>query len=166
MGAIKQMQRDRKTAIPDALKLVYLTQLRFRRLPEFSGLSTANQATLTHRLRRPDQIRIARRASAYVVAAFSGILTLMSIFVGIKVSAATAWSGAGPKAVPALQMVDRTGKGDRLPLLPVVGPDSDGRLLGVRRTPVPAHQLVDGCESLVSVLSNSPLAQIEGRCMS
>ena len=127
-------------------------QLRFRRLPEFSGLRTANQVTLTHRLRRPDQIRIARRASACVVAASSTILTLMSIFVGVKVSAATAWSGASPTAVPALQTVNRTGKGDRLLLLPV--------------TPVPAHRLVDGCESPVSALGRSPLAQIAGRCLS
>ena len=140
-------------------------QLRFRRLPEFSGLRTANQVTLTHRLRRPDQIRIARRASACVVAASSAILTLMSIFVGVKVSAATAWSGASPTAVPALQMVNRTGKGDRLLLLPVIDPDSGSRLLDVERAPVPAHRLADGCESAVSALGSPSLAQIAGRCL-
>ena len=124
----------------------------FRQLTESSGLSIANQVTLAYRFRRSDQIRIARRASACVVAASGGILALMSIFVGVKVSAATAWSVAGPKAVPALQMVNRTGKGDRLLLLPV--------------TPVPAHRLVDGCESPVSALGRSPLAQIAGRCLS
>ena len=89
----------------------------------------------------------------------------MSIFVGVKVSAATAWSGASPTAVPALQMVNRTGKGDRLLLLPVIDPDSGSRLLDVERTPVPTHRLADGCESAVSALGSPSLAQIAGRCL-
>jgi hypothetical protein len=158
---------------PQAIHRAKPMQLPLRALPEFSGLNTVaknglanlgNQAMLTHPFPRPGQTRMVGRASQYVVAACSGILTLMSIFVGLKVSAATAGSGAAP----ALEIVDRAGKGDRLPLVRVIRPDTGSQLLEnhVTRTPAPTQQLSDGCESLVSALSHSLLAQIAGRCIS
>jgi hypothetical protein len=155
---------------PQAIHRAKPMQLPLRALPELSGLNTVaknglanlgNQAMLTHPFPRPGQTRIVGR-SQYIVAACSGILTLMSIFVGLKVSAATAWSGAAP----ALEIVDRAGKGDRLPLVRVIRPDTGSQLLENSRTPAPTQQLSDGCESLVSALSHSLLAQIAGRCIS
>jgi hypothetical protein len=152
---------------PQAIHRAKPTQLPLRALPEFSGLNTVaksgltnlgNQAMLTHPFPRPGQTRIVGRASQYFVTACSGILTLMSIVVGLKVSAATPGSGAAP----ALEIVDRAGKGDRLPLVRVIRPDENY----VTRTPAPTQQLSDGCESLVSALSHSLLAQIAGRCIS
>jgi hypothetical protein len=150
------------------------TPLRLQ-LPKFSGFSTAANKGLgnpgkhaTRVLRRSDQIRIGRRSCAHVAAACSGILTLLSIFVGLKVSAAICGSSVGPTTVPTLQMVNRTGKGDQLPLLPVIGPKTGVHLLEdyAKRTPLPSHRLMDGCEPPVSVLGHSPLAQIAGRCVS
>src|ERR1700738_2266967 len=117
---------------PQAVHRAKPTQLPSRAWPEFSGLNTVaknglanlgKQAMSTHPLAQPGQARIVGRASQYVVAACSGIFTLMSIFVGVKVSAATAWSGAAPAAAAALEIVDRTGKGDRLPLAPALDRD-------------------------------------------
>ena len=158
---------------PQAVHRAKPTQLPSRAWPEFSGLNTVaknglanlgKQAMSTHPLAQPGQARIVGRASQYVVAACSGILTLMSIVVGLKVSAATAGSGAAP----ALEIVDRAGKGDRLPLVRVIRPDTGSQLLEnyVTRTPAPTQQLSDGCESLVSALSHPLLAQIAGRCIS
>ena len=57
-------------------------------------------------------------------------------------------------------VVNRTPKQDRL--VPVK------QALRINDLPAPAsgRELVDGCESPVSPLSNSPLAQIAGRCLS
>ncbi len=65
---------------------------------------------LSHSSAQPGQTRIVRGASQYVVAACSGIFTLISIFVGVKVSAVTAWSGPAS----ALEIVDRRGKSEPL----------------------------------------------------
>ena len=156
---------------PQAVHRAKPTQLPSRAWSEFSGLNTVaknglanlgKQAMSTHPLAQPGQARIVGRASQYVVAACSGIFTLMSIFVGVKVSAATAWSGAAPAAAAALEIVDRTGKGDRLPLAPAFHPDAVNRPLEIDVMPT----LIYGCEPLVSSLTRSPFAQMAGRCLS
>jgi hypothetical protein len=56
--------------------------------------------------------------------------------------------------------IDRTVKGDRLPLAEVTRPQAtDQRGAG-------AYQLPDGCDALVSPLTHSKLARIAGRCVS
>jgi hypothetical protein len=52
--------------------------------------------------------------------------------------------------------VNRTSKGDRLPLVKVIIP----------RAPAYEARLPDGCDPLVSALTNSHLARIAGRCVS
>jgi hypothetical protein len=90
--------------------------------------------------------------SRSVVAAGTVIFVVLCIFAGLE-SVATAWSGAFPAiesgAFPAIEMVDRTRKGDR-------GNSS--------HAPAPNRRLIEGCEALVSSLTDSVLAQIEGRC--
>jgi hypothetical protein len=92
----------------------------------------------------------------------STILALVSIIVVIEILVATTWSGVPPP----LEIVNRTGKGDRLP--PVQALNAVDQLLeiNVSRKPAPNQQLADGCESLASSLAHSPLAQIAGRCLS
>ena len=70
--------------------------------------------------------------------------------------------------VPAREMVNRTGKGDRLPLVQALHriPANQPAKIEVLRTSAPDQELVDGCESLASSLSGSPLANIAGRCLS
>jgi hypothetical protein len=94
-----------------------------------------------------------------LVAACIGVLMLMCVFVALRVSAAT----AGSRTAPTLAIVDRTGKSDRLPLL-----YTGNRSLETYDTRVPGftQELIDGCESVVSALSHSPLSQIAGRCVS
>jgi hypothetical protein len=55
-----------------------------------------------------------------------------------------------------MEVVNRTSKGDRLPLVKVIIP----------RTPAYEARLPDGCDPLVSALENSHLAHIAGRCVS
>jgi hypothetical protein len=56
----------------------------------------------------------------------------------------------------SLQIVNRTQKGDRLPLAQI----------DVPRVPVSDASLPEGCDSLVSSLTRSDLARIAGRCVS
>jgi hypothetical protein len=104
------------------------------------------------------------RGSAYVVGACSVILAMVSIFVGIEISVATAWSGAAP----AVEIVDRAGKGDRLSPVPAFHRNAVNQPLeiNVPRTPAPDQELIEGCESLASSLTHSPFAQVAGRCLS
>jgi hypothetical protein len=55
-----------------------------------------------------------------------------------------------------LEIVNRTQKGDRLPLTQI----------NVPRAPVSDASLPEGCDSLVSSLTRSDLARIAGRCVS
>jgi hypothetical protein len=59
-------------------------------------------------------------------------------------------------ADPSVERVNRTRKGDRLPLVQITIPS----------TPTHDATLPDGCDSLVSSLAHSHLAQIAGRCVS
>jgi hypothetical protein len=56
--------------------------------------------------------------------------------------------------------IDRTLKGDRMPLAKITRP----RALDQRD--VVAYDLPDGCDALVSPLTHSQLAHIAGRCVS
>ena len=62
--------------------------------------------------------------------------------------------------VRAPMEIDRTLKGDRLPLAEVTRPQAfEQRGAG-------AYDLPDGCDALVSPLTHSQLARIPGRCVS
>jgi hypothetical protein len=118
----------------------------------------------THLSPQAGQIQRMRHGCSSTVGACGAIFAVVSIFVGIQVSVSTAWSGTAP----AGQIVDRTGKGDRLPLVPAFHANEGSQPVEfyVRRTPDTDQQLLDGCESLASPLSYSPSAQIAGRCVS
>ena len=80
----------------------------------------------------------------------------------------TRFNCATDTGVTAGEMVNRNGKGDRLPLIPAFHPNERSLPveINVTRTPDPDQQLLDGCESLASPLSHSLSAQIAGRCVS
>jgi hypothetical protein len=80
----------------------------------------------------------------------------------------TTFNCATETGVVAKEMGNRTGKGDRLPLVPALHriPANQPAKIEVLRTSAPDQELVDGCESLASSLSGSPLANIAGRCLS
>ncbi len=164
--------RDRSTrSSPQPIARIKPTQLRLRVLPEFSGLNrTANNGLAglgSQSISRQPSSQTGRTLfiCTSVGAACSAFLTLLSIHIIVNVSP---WSQAARSATPALEIVNRTAKGDRSPLFAVIRPHTVPQFLEsyVTRTRAPTHQLAEGCESLVSELSQSLLAQIAGRCIS
>ena len=87
--------------------------------------------------------------------------TLTSICGGLLLAAVSTVIGfegiaAARPDTGSLVEIDRTRKGDRLPLAEINSP----------RAPVYDSRLPDGCDSLVSSLAHSHLARIAGRCES
>ena len=103
-------------------------------------------------------------ALRYLISGCSVFLAIVSIVIGIEVSVATASSGAAPST----EIINRTQKGDRLPVVPALHQNSVNRPpeVNLPRILAPDQDLADGCESLASPLAHSPLAQIAGRCLS
>jgi hypothetical protein len=164
--------RDRSTpSPPQPIARAEPTQ---RRLQLFSEFSVSNRAAknglgvLASRAisKQPSHGTFMRCTS--LVAACSAVLGLLSMLTLIKESPGTAWSRAAGSAPPALETVNRSGKADRMPLLTAIRPHRGLQFLEnyTMRNRASAHQLTDGCESLVSELSQSVLAQIARRCIS
>jgi hypothetical protein len=65
-------------------------------------------------------------------------------------------------------MVNRTLKSDRLPLVSIKSRNAVNGPAEMQPPPAPAPKprLLDGCESIVSMIGQSPLAQVAGRCVS
>jgi hypothetical protein len=80
------------------------------------------------------------------------VIIAMVFVVTAELSASTSWSAVSLRA-PSTQMVDRAAKGDRLPLHRHTMLNSPAKL------PV-------GCESVVSSVDTSPLAQMARTCQS
>ena len=66
------------------------------------------------------------------------------------------------------EMVNRNGKGDRLPAVPALHqlPAKQPVKIETLNTSLRDQELAEGCESLASSLSRSSLANIAGRCLS
>jgi hypothetical protein len=66
------------------------------------------------------------------------------------------------------EMVNRNGKGDRLPAVPALHqlPAKQPVKIETLNTFLRGQELAEGCESLASSLSRSSLANIAGRCLS
>ena len=69
-------------------------------------------------------------------------------------------------AVTAGEMVNRNGKGDRLPLVPALHPLPVKQPVKIETLRTLPRDQELGCESLASSLSRSSLANIAGRCLS
>ena len=80
----------------------------------------------------------------------------------------TRFNCSAETGVTAGEMVNRNGKGDRLPVVPVSHRLSAKQPAKIETLPTLQrhHELSDGCESLASSLSRSSLASIAGRCLS
>ena len=105
-------------------------------------------------------LRSIRRGRHVLVGSMAAVLiiTILSIMIGLEVSAATLRSTLSEQS--SGQIVNRTRKGDRQLAVHEV------RQIKFELTPAPDLKLADGCESLVSTLANAPLAKVAGRCMS
>jgi hypothetical protein len=113
---------------------------------------------------RSDLFSSTGRALRYLVSGCSVLLAIVSIVIGIEVSVATASSGAATST----EIINRTQKGDRLPVVPALhrNPVNRPPEVNLPRMRILAPDLADGCEPLASPLAHSPWAQIVGRCLS
>ena len=91
-------------------------------------------------------------------------LAIVLIIIGFDATVATARS----RLEPSGQIINRTQKGDRLPLLSTSHPNAMSQHLKIKapRAPTLDSKLADGCEPIVSFLAHSALARIAGRCVS
>ena len=104
------------------------------------------------------------RHPRYFIGCSGAILAIACFLVGLEVSATT----AAPSNEKTTPVINRTLKGDRLPLVSssnrnaVKGPHE----IKIQPAPAAKPKLLDGCEPVVSAIGQSPLAQVAGRCVS
>jgi hypothetical protein len=89
----------------------------------------------------------------HILMSICGVLILAAVYTAIGLEGIAI---ARPDAGISTEIVNRTQKGDRLPLVQRTAP----------RVPAYDSRLPDGCDSLVSSLTHSDLARIAGRCVS
>jgi hypothetical protein len=103
------------------------------------------------------------RSLRYLLVVCSLVVAIFSILLSIKVSAATIWSDVAPSK----ETINRTRKGDRLPLALAADPSPADRPIELSVPRLAAqHSLPDGCEALASPLARSAVVHIAGRCVS
>jgi hypothetical protein len=80
----------------------------------------------------------------------------------------TRFDCAADTGVTVREMVNRSGKGDRLPAVPALHQilAKQPAKIETLNTFLRDRELAEGCESLASSLSRSSLANIAGRCLS
>jgi hypothetical protein len=111
-----------------------------------------------------------RRHSRYIISGLGALVAVGFFVIGLELSATRAWSGPDKATQKPPQMVNRTLKGNRLPVIS----DTKARKNAVNgpleiqlpRVPAAKPQLLDGCEPIVSSIAQSPLSQVPGRCLS
>jgi hypothetical protein len=102
------------------------------------------------------------RHSRFLVGCCGAAFAVASFLIGLEVSATTA-APAVDRTAPTL---NRTLKGDRLPLIPAKSRNAVNGPFEMKAPPAPKPQLLDGCEPVISSIGQTPLAQIAGRCVS
>src|SRR5262249_36189403 len=103
------------------------------------------------------------RHSGFLVGCAGAVLAVASFLVGLEVSS------TATTAAPSVEQttVNRTLKGDRLPLVPGKSRNAvNGIEINGPQTPAAVPELLDGCEPVVSSIGQTPLAKIAGRCVS
>ena len=102
------------------------------------------------------------RHSRFFVGCCGAVFAVASFLIGLEVSATT----AAPSTDRTATSVNRTLKGDRLPLPPGKSRNAVNGPFESKAPPASRPELLDGCEPVVSSIGQSPLAQIAGRCVS
>jgi hypothetical protein len=103
------------------------------------------------------------RSSRLLVGCCGAVFAMASFLIGLEVSATT----AAPSIEATAPVLNRTLKGDRLPLVPGGSRNAVNGPVEIKAPPVPAKpKLLEGCEPVVSSIGQSPLAQVPGRCLS
>ena len=104
------------------------------------------------------------RHSRYLVACCGAAFGLASFLIGLEVSSTTAATSIDQS--PAT--INRTLKGDRLPLVPAVSRNAVNTPAEIKapREPAPRPVLLEGCEPIMSTIGQPPLSRVAGRCLS
>jgi hypothetical protein len=84
----------------------------------------------------------------YFIGGLGALAAIVGIVIGLEVQVATA------RTAPIPTPIDRSLKGDRLPLIP-----------SPRGATTPVPKLLDGCESSFSSIRRSPMNAVAGRCV-
>jgi hypothetical protein len=105
-----------------------------------------------------------RRNSGYLVGCFGAAFAIASFVIGLEISSTT----AAPSVDPTASSVNRTLKGDRMPLIPGTSRNAVNGPFQIKapQTPASVPELLDGCEPVISSIGQTPLAKIAGRCVS
>ena len=106
-----------------------------------------------------------RRYSRYFVGCGGALFAVAAFLLCLELSATSTASASFSRSAP---MVNRTLKSDRLPLVSIKSRNAVNGPAEMQPPPAPAPKprLLDGCESIVSMIGRSPLAQVAGRCVS
>jgi|SRR5271165_3938382 len=104
------------------------------------------------------------RHSRYLVACCGAAFGLASFLIGLEVSSTTAATSVDQ----SLAGINRTLKGDRLPLVPDISRNAVSNPIEIKapRAPAPRPELLDGCEPIMSTIGQPPLSRVAGRCLS
>jgi hypothetical protein len=105
-----------------------------------------------------------RRHFQYFVGCAGAGLLLASFIIALETAAIT----PAPSAEQIGTTVNRTLKGNRLPLIPGKSLNAVNGPSEIKAPPAraPKSELLDGCEPIVSSIGQSPLSRIAGRCLS
>lgn len=123
---------------------------------------------LTHRPNRSRASRSTFGSSRSLAGGLIVAVAMLAFIIGLGVSDLTARSRVEPSSQTVGQIVNRTLKGDRLPLVAALHPNAVDRSLKTKaaRATASDSKLPDGCDLPVSPLANFELARIAGRCVS
>ena len=105
-------------------------------------------------------LRATRRRGRALAGSLAAVVIVLSIIVGLEVSAAALRSTAEPSEQLSGQVANRARKGDRLIGLQEI------RKITPQLTPARDLKLAVGCEPLISPLENARWAKVAARCVS
>ena len=107
---------------------------------------------------RSGSFKLINRSCPYLGRACIVILAMVFLITAELSVSTTTWSAASSMP-PSVETVNRTSKGDRLPLPPLHSDSVNFQLQHPAKLPV-------GCESVASSITRSPLAETARYCLS
>ena len=107
---------------------------------------------------QPGSRRVKRQGGHVLAGGTAAVVIVLSIIIGLEVSAAALRARPEPPEQTSDRVVNRARKGDRQTALREIG--------APRLTQAPDLKVAIGCEPLVSALANARLAKVASRCES
>jgi hypothetical protein len=104
------------------------------------------------------------RHSGFLVGCCGAVFAIAAFFIGLEVSSTA--TTAAPSVEQSATTVNRTLKGDRMPLIPSTSRNAVNGPFEIKAPPAAMPELLDGCEPVISSIGQTPLAKVAGRCVS